>query len=178
MFRLISKINYRFTQISHPEIPKTVEEALSIPEWYQAMKEEFQSLEKNKVWELSKLPKNRNLVSGKWDFTLKRDGNGKIIMYKARYVARGFNQKRGVDFEGTFSPTVKMVTLKIFTEFCGTTRHEVKAIRCEDTSSQRRRDRRRNLCSTTVMFRSFERLREFGLQIEKSLYRLKQSGRN
>ena len=100
------------TSFVDPEVRKTVEEALSIPKWYGAMKDEFQSLEKNKVWELTKLPKNKNLVSGKWHFTLKRDGNGKIIKYKARYVARGFNQKQGVDFEETYSPTVKMVTLR------------------------------------------------------------------
>ena len=81
------------------------------------MKDEFQSLEKNKVWELTKLPKNKNLVSGKWHFTLKRNGNGKIIMYKARYVARGFNQKQGVDFEETYSPTVKLVTLRFLLSF-------------------------------------------------------------
>ena len=81
------------------------------------MKDEFQPLEKNKVRELTKLPKNENLVSGKCHFTLKRDGNGKIIKYKARYVARGFNQKQGVDFEETYSSTVKMVTLRFLLSF-------------------------------------------------------------
>ena len=105
------------TSFVDPEVPKTVEEALSIPEWYQAMKDEFQSLEKNKVRELTKLAKNKNLVSGKWHFTLKRDRYGKIIKYKARYVARGFNQKRGVDFEDTYSPSVKMVSLRFLLSF-------------------------------------------------------------
>ena len=50
------------TSFVDPEVPKTVEEVLSIPEWYGAMKDEFQSLEKNKVWELTKLLKNKNLV--------------------------------------------------------------------------------------------------------------------
>ena len=67
------------TSIVDPEVPKTVEEALSIPKCHQDMNDEFQTLEKNKGWELTKLPKNRNLVSGKRHFTLKRNGNGKII---------------------------------------------------------------------------------------------------
>ena len=37
------------TSFVDPEVPKTVEEALSIPEWYGSMKDEFESLEKNKV---------------------------------------------------------------------------------------------------------------------------------
>ena len=51
------------TSFVDPEVPKTVEEAFSIPDWYGAMKDEFQSLEKNKVWELTNLLKNRNLLA-------------------------------------------------------------------------------------------------------------------
>ena len=39
------------------------------------------------------------------------------MKYKARYVARDFNQKQGVDFEETYSPTVKMVTLRFLLSF-------------------------------------------------------------
>ncbi|CAI7785571.1 unnamed protein product [Closterium sp. NIES-54] len=34
-------------------------------------------------------------------------------VFKARYVARGFNQQQGVDFFQTFSPTPKMTTLRV-----------------------------------------------------------------
>ena len=105
------------TSFVDPEVPKTVEIALTFPEWYQAMKDEFQSLEKNKTWDLTRLPRKRNSVSRKWHPPLKRDGSGKIINYKARYDARGFNQKWGVDFEETYSPTVKMVTLRFLLSF-------------------------------------------------------------
>ena len=53
------------TSFVDPEVPKTVEEALSLPERFGAMKDDFQSLEKNKVRELTKLPKNKKSVSGK-----------------------------------------------------------------------------------------------------------------
>ena len=100
-----------------PEVPNTVEETLSIPEWYQALKDEFRSLEKNKVWELTNFPTNRNLVGKKWLFALKRDGNGKIIKYKARYLSGGFNQKRGVDFKETDSLAAKMATHRFLLSF-------------------------------------------------------------
>ncbi|CAI7817844.1 unnamed protein product [Closterium sp. NIES-53] len=38
---------------------------------------------------------------------------GSPLVFKARYVARGFSQRQGVDFFQTFSPTLKMTTLRV-----------------------------------------------------------------
>ncbi|CAI7892901.1 unnamed protein product, partial [Closterium sp. NIES-53] len=38
---------------------------------------------------------------------------GSPPIFKARYVARGFSQRHGVDFFQTFSPTPKMTTLRV-----------------------------------------------------------------
>ncbi|CAI7779837.1 unnamed protein product [Closterium sp. NIES-53] len=53
-----------------------------------------------------------NIVSGMWIFRVKRPP-GSQPAFKARYVARGFNQRQGVDFFQTFSPTPKMTTLRV-----------------------------------------------------------------
>ncbi|CAI7728889.1 unnamed protein product [Closterium sp. NIES-54] len=46
-----------------------------------------------------------------WIFRVKRPP-GSLPAFKARYVARGFRQRQGVDFFQTFSPTPKMTTLR------------------------------------------------------------------
>ncbi|CAI7880024.1 unnamed protein product [Closterium sp. NIES-53] len=55
-------------------------------------------------------PPGANIVSGIWIFRVKRPP-GSPPAFKARYVARGFSQRQGVDFFKTFSPTPKMTTL-------------------------------------------------------------------
>ncbi|CAI7742939.1 unnamed protein product [Closterium sp. NIES-53] len=57
-------------------------------------------------------PPGANIVSGMWIFRVKRPP-GSPPVFKARYVARGFTQRQGVDFFQTFSPTPKMTTLRV-----------------------------------------------------------------
>ncbi|CAI7782199.1 unnamed protein product [Closterium sp. NIES-54] len=57
-------------------------------------------------------PRGANIVSGMWIFRVKRPP-GSPPAFKARYVARGFSQRQGVDFFQTFTPTPKMTTLRV-----------------------------------------------------------------
>ncbi|CAI7834128.1 unnamed protein product, partial [Closterium sp. NIES-53] len=57
-------------------------------------------------------PSGANIVDGMWIFRVKRPPGSQPV-FKARYVARGFNQRQGVDFFLTFSPTPKMTTLRV-----------------------------------------------------------------
>ncbi|CAI7729292.1 unnamed protein product [Closterium sp. NIES-54] len=57
-------------------------------------------------------PCGANIVSGMWIFRVKRPP-GSSPAFKARYVARGFSQRQGVDYFQTFSPTPKMTTLRV-----------------------------------------------------------------
>ncbi|CAI7829242.1 unnamed protein product, partial [Closterium sp. NIES-54] len=51
-------------------------------------------------------------VDGMWIFRVKRP-SGSPPALKARYVARGFSQRQGVDYFQTFSPTSKITTLRV-----------------------------------------------------------------
>ena len=78
--------------------------------WVQAMQEEMDSLQKNQTYELVKLPKGMKALKNKWVFKLKNDG--KQVKYKARLVVKGFQQKKGIDFDEIFSPVVKMSSIR------------------------------------------------------------------
>ncbi|CAI7824981.1 unnamed protein product, partial [Closterium sp. NIES-54] len=72
-------------------------------------------------------PPGENIVSGMWIFRVKRPP-GSPPVFKARYVARGFSQRQGVDYFHTFSPTPKMTTLRAPREWHDTLRTTLAAL--------------------------------------------------
>ena len=72
----------------------------------------MKSLQDNDVWELVDLPKNRKPVGSKWVFKTKTDADGHIERYEARLVAQGFSQKFGTDYDETFSPVVRLESVR------------------------------------------------------------------
>ena len=68
-----------------------MEEALQDADWVQAMQEELNEFERNKVWTLVPRPKNRSIVGTKWVFRNKTDSDGIITRNKARMVAKGYS---------------------------------------------------------------------------------------
>ena len=85
-------------------------------EWLKAVEEELNNMKNKNVYTIvSNIPNGKNLISSRWVFSYKRDDRGNIIKYKARLVARGFSQVYGVDYEETFSPTLKQDSLRIIT---------------------------------------------------------------
>ncbi|RXW13284.1 hypothetical protein EST38_g12566 [Candolleomyces aberdarensis] len=66
------------------------------------MSEEIDALKGRQVFELVDLPKGRRAIRGRWVFDIKSDGRK-----RARYVAKGFSQIEGIDFEALFSPVVR-----------------------------------------------------------------------
>ncbi|CAI7787067.1 unnamed protein product [Closterium sp. NIES-54] len=99
-----------------PDIPtsRSYTEAIEGPysQWQTAMDTEMASWKSTGTYIDEVPPPGANIVSGMWIFRVKRPP-GSPPVFKARYVARGFTQREGVDFFQTFSPTPKMTTLRV-----------------------------------------------------------------
>ena len=78
------------TNLSRIDVPGTIEDALAVPEWKNAVLEEMRALEKNDTWSLVELPQGKSVVGCTWVFTIKVRPNGSIERYKAQLVAKGF----------------------------------------------------------------------------------------
>ncbi|CAI7842867.1 unnamed protein product, partial [Closterium sp. NIES-54] len=100
-----------------PDIPtpRSYTEAIEGPyssQWQSAMDAEMASWKSTGTYVDEVPPRGANIVSGMWIFRVKRPP-GSPPVFKARYVARGFSQRQGVDYFQTFSPTPKMTTLRV-----------------------------------------------------------------
>ena len=97
-------------------VPQSFEEATQGPnkgQWSQAIAGELAAHMRNKTWSVVKRPEQGVLLSTKWVFNLKLDGSGKIERYKARLVARGFEQRQGIDFDETYSPVARRESIRV-----------------------------------------------------------------
>jgi hypothetical protein len=94
------------------EEPTCSEEAIQRKEWENAMTEEYQSIMKNEVWEIVPRSKNKDGVSYKWLFKIKHVANESIEKYNEIFVARGFSQKEGIDYEDTFTLVARYTLIR------------------------------------------------------------------
>jgi hypothetical protein len=75
------------------------------------MMEEYQSIMKNDVWDVVPRPKGKSVVTSKWIFKIKHATDGIVEKHKARFVARVFSQKEGIDYKETFAPVAKYTSI-------------------------------------------------------------------
>ena len=69
--------------------------------WELAIQEEIKALHSNDTWDLVKLPKGRKAIPNKWVHKITTVDDK--LKYKARLVANGYAQTKGIDFqEGSF----------------------------------------------------------------------------
>ncbi|CAI7844435.1 unnamed protein product, partial [Closterium sp. NIES-54] len=110
--------------------PRSYAEAIEGPyssQWQSAMDAEMASWKSTDTYVDEVPPPGANIVNGMWIFRVKRPP-GSPPVFKARYVARGFSQRQGVDYFQTFSPTPKMTTLRVLLHVAAQRNYELHSL--------------------------------------------------
>ena len=82
------------------------------PEWEKAAQKEIDQLTQMGTWKLVDKPPDAIPIANKWTFLKKRNKVGDVVRFKARLVAKGCSQRPGYDYSETFSPVVRMDTIR------------------------------------------------------------------
>ena len=82
--------------------PSSFKEAVQQPVWVDAMVEEYNSIIQNSVWDVVPRPQGKSVVSSIWIYKVKQVADVSVEKHKARFVARGFSQVEGIDYDETF----------------------------------------------------------------------------
>jgi hypothetical protein len=170
------------TEQEREKYPLTVGEALLRPDaeqWKAAINAEWKQMETRNVFQWVQRPKNVNVVGSKWVFTIKHNADGSIEKYKARFVDRGFSQQQGVDYFETYAPVAKMTSLRILLSIC---LHRGWQIRKADAvGAYLNADIEEDVYlepSDHTIPPTDKHGQPMILKLKKSLYGIKQSGRN
>jgi hypothetical protein len=64
------------------------------------------------VWEVVTRLEGKLVVTSKWLYKIKYVADGSIGKHKARFVAKGFSQFEGIDYEKTFAPVARYTSIR------------------------------------------------------------------
>ena len=94
------------------EGPVSLREATEEKEWQNVMKQELDTIEKNNTSTLTDLPLHKP-IGLKWVFKLKKDPEGNVVKHKARLVATGYVQRKGIDYDKVLAPLAHLDTVRL-----------------------------------------------------------------
>ena len=141
--------------------------------WKDAIQVELTKLQSLNTWTYSTLPPGKKAIGCKWVFTIKYTPTGLVDRYKARLVAQGYSQVPGDDFLETFSPTIRLESLRLLLAIGAYENLEIRQIDVVNAYP-------RSKLHTTVYVKPPQALNcpeGTVLEVNRALYGLKQSGR-
>ena len=81
--------------------------------WHRAIKDEVAALKLNNTQVLINLPSKVKPIGYKWVYHIKHRIDGFVELYKVCLVTKGYAQIKDVDYFETFSPVVKIATIRV-----------------------------------------------------------------
>ena len=106
--------NMTFKQICRkPTIYKKTMYSTDTTLWQQAMKEEYNSLIKNKTWDLVPRPDTRKILKDKWIYKIKKNPQEQPIRYKARWVTKGYKQQYKINYKKIYAAITHSIIIQI-----------------------------------------------------------------
>nr|GEW37425.1 hypothetical protein [Tanacetum cinerariifolium] len=91
-----------------------VAEALKDVDWVSAMQDELDQFARLKVWRLVPRPEGKSIIKTKWIYKNKKDERRLVIQNKARLIAVGYSQQKGIDYDETFTPVARIKAIRLF----------------------------------------------------------------
>nr|GEV14225.1 putative ribonuclease H-like domain-containing protein [Tanacetum cinerariifolium] len=79
--------------------------------------EELQQFQNQRVWVLVDLPEGKHVIGTKWILKNKRDAGGIVCRNKARLVAQGHRQEKGINYTEVFAPVARVESIRLFLAF-------------------------------------------------------------
>ncbi|MCO5547800.1 hypothetical protein L7F22_001252 [Adiantum nelumboides] len=145
--------------------------------WEQTMQSKYTSIVANDTWDLVELSKNAKALPCKWVYKKKFTLGDLNPKYKARLVAKGFKQKQEVDFDGIFSPMVKMTTLRTILGLVAIEDMDLVQMYVKTDSLHEDLDEDVYMQQPKGFIQENARCQELVCKLKKALYGLKQGSR-
>ena len=171
---------HHYIYVVNSDIPTSYNEALSCKdseEWKVAMNNEFKALENNDTYELTELPPNRQMVGGRWVYDIKT-GLDDNKTFKARYVAKGYSQTPLIDYNETFAPTARMTSIRLLIHIAAQKGLNIHQMDVKSAYLNAPIDKEIYVQQPQGFEINDKDGKPLVWKLKKSLYGLKQSGRN
>jgi hypothetical protein len=86
------------------------------------MVEEYDSIVRNDVWDVVPTPMGKSVVTSRWLYKTKIVADGSVEKHKPRFVAQGFSQIEGVNYDETFAPVARYTSIRSQDYHCHSSR--------------------------------------------------------
>lgn len=175
--QILTNVDYCYRMC---DLPQTFVEAMNSNEskmWVKAMEDEISSLQENNTFTLTTLPEGKHAVGGRWVYSIKSNID-ETETYKARYVAKGYSQVMGVDYIETFSPTANITSIRALMQMAAQYDLELHQMDVKTAYLHAPIDCEIYMEQPKGFEVKSNRGDKLVCKLNKSLYGLKQSGRN